>query len=175
MAIIDKIKRIVLAPHQRDAGEKPGAFEDDDKRLAVAVLLVHILAVDGIRDVAEHSAVRRLLGAEYDLSDEQTERLIALATAKDNEAVDIYRFTAALKARTDAAERRRIIEMLWQVSYADGTLHEFEDNLVWRIAELIGVSSRDRMVLKQKVRDSNRTGGAGDSRDGDRLQGQRDQ
>ena len=29
--------------------------------------------------------------------------------------------------------------------------HELEDNMVWRIAELIGVSSRDRTILRKQI------------------------
>ena len=48
-------------------------------------------------------------------------------------------------------ERVLIIENLWEMVFADGIVHELEDNVVWRIAELLGVDSRDRMLLKQKV------------------------
>ena len=41
--------------------------------------------------------------------------------------------------------------MMWEIVYADGHVHEFEDNTIWRVAELLGVSSRDRMVLRHKV------------------------
>jgi uncharacterized tellurite resistance protein B-like protein len=42
--------------------------------------------------------------------------------------------------------------MLWDMAYADGTIHEFEENVVWRVAELLGVSSRERMNLKHDAR-----------------------
>jgi uncharacterized tellurite resistance protein B-like protein len=41
--------------------------------------------------------------------------------------------------------------MLWEVAMADGVVHEFESNLVWRSAELLGVSTRDRVTLRQQV------------------------
>ena len=47
--------------------------------------------------------------------------------------------------------RLRIIEMMWEVVYADGQVSEFEDNVVWRAADLLGVSSRDRLDLKHRV------------------------
>jgi uncharacterized tellurite resistance protein B-like protein len=64
--------------------------------------------------------------------------------------VDFYRFTSVL-VRLSETERLHLLELIWEVVYADGELHELEDNLVWRIAELIGVSSRDRVELRQKV------------------------
>ncbi len=40
------------------------------------------------------------------------------------------------------------------MAYADGKAHEFEENLVWRVAELLGVSSADRLALKRRIRDA---------------------
>ena len=47
--------------------------------------------------------------------------------------------------------RLRIVEMMWEMVYADGQVTEFEDNVVWRAADLLGVSSRDRIDLKHRV------------------------
>ena len=41
---------------------------------------------------------------------------------------------------------------MWELVYADGKVHEFEDNLIWRAAELLGVSSEVRIRLKQAAR-----------------------
>ncbi len=43
---------------------------------------------------------------------------------------------------------------MFEVAYADGGLTEFEDNLVWRAAELLNVSSRDRVQIRKSVRDA---------------------
>jgi uncharacterized tellurite resistance protein B-like protein len=126
-------------------------FADDDQRLAVAALLIHVISVDGDMDPAEQTKLTNILKQHYELTDEDTEELIKLATDRDNEAVDLYGFTSILKRKTDETERHAIIEMMWQIAYADGHVHEFEDNTVWRVAELLGVSSRDRIALRQKV------------------------
>ena len=48
-------------------------------------------------------------------------------------------------------ERLKFIELLWEIVYSDGENHELEDNLVWRVAELLGVDGRDRVLLRQAV------------------------
>jgi uncharacterized tellurite resistance protein B-like protein len=58
--------------------------------------------------------------------------------------------------------RLRIVEMMWELVYADGQVNEFEDNVVWRAADLLGVSSRDRIDLKHRVAEQ-RTPAAGSS------------
>ena len=93
-----------------------------------------------------------LLAARYGLEPDGIDDLIEAAEAADKEAVDLYGFTSILKRRLDASERERIVEMMWQLVFADGKVHEFEDNLIWRVAELLGVSSQTRIRLKQAAR-----------------------
>ena len=57
--------------------------------------------------------------------------------------------------------RLRIVEMMWELVYADGQVSEFEDNVVWRAADLLGVSSRDRIDLKHRVANEQRTRATG--------------
>jgi uncharacterized tellurite resistance protein B-like protein len=47
--------------------------------------------------------------------------------------------------------RLRIVEMMWELVYADGQVNEFEDNVIWRAADLLAVPSRDRLDLKHRV------------------------
>jgi uncharacterized tellurite resistance protein B-like protein len=121
-----------------------------EPKLATAALLVHLAAIDGTVSDAERSALRDTLMDYYSLSDDEVEKLIVEATRRDQESVDFYRFTSALSS-LDNSEKLEIIRMMWQVVFADRKNHEMEDNMVWRIAELIGVSSRDRMVLRSQM------------------------
>ena len=73
------------------------------------------------------------------------------AEAHEQEAVDLYRFTSVLKRHMSEDARIRVIENLWEMVFADGASHEFEENLVWRVAELLGVSPRDRIAMKRLV------------------------
>jgi uncharacterized tellurite resistance protein B-like protein len=126
-------------------------FEDGDHRLAIAALLVHAVAIDGVVDDAERDKIRKLLAGEFSLSPEETRELVAEAREKDREAVDLYSFTSVLKRSLDFDQRARCVEMLWEAVYADGEVHEFEDNLVWRVAELLAVPREERLRLKREV------------------------
>ena len=121
-----------------------------EPKLAVAALLVHLAAVDGAIKDEERDAVRGALMDYYGLSEDEVEKLISEATHRDSESVDFYRFTSALSTLPDE-EKREIIRMMWQVVFADKKNHELEDNMVWRIAELIHVSARDRTVLRSQM------------------------
>ena len=122
-----------------------------DPKLAVAALLVHLAAVDGSMQVAERKAIRGALMDHYGLDEPAVDRLVREAARHDAEAVDFYKFTRGL-TQLDMSDRIEIVRMMWTVVFADRKNHELEDNMVWRIAELIGVSSRDRTILRNQVR-----------------------
>lgn len=122
----------------------------NEPRLAVAALLVHLAAVDGSASEAERDAVRNTLMDYYGLGETEVDTLVAEATKRDSEAVDFYRFTSAI-TQLPEEERIEIIRMMWQVVFADDKNHELEDNMVWRIAELIGVSARQRTILRNQM------------------------
>lgn len=128
-------------------------FGEDDYRLAAAALLFHVIAVDGVVSPEEREKLTELLMRRYQLDRTGVQKLIAAAETADNEAIDLYGFTHVLKQHLDPAGRERIVELMWILVYADGTVHEFEDNVIWRVAGLLGVSSEARIRLKRAVRD----------------------
>jgi uncharacterized tellurite resistance protein B-like protein len=143
-ALRDFIRRI-------GAEEEAGHYAANDARLALAALLIHSVAIDGVVSDAERGTVRDLLTRNFGLTGEDLDLLVADATAAESEAVDLYRFTSVLKSRMSEDERIRVIENLWEIAYADGVSHEFEENLIWRVAELLGVNRRDRIAMKRLV------------------------
>jgi uncharacterized tellurite resistance protein B-like protein len=122
-----------------------------DPKLAVAALLVHLAAVDGSMQESERQAIRGALMDHYDLDEASVDKLVREAQKRDAESVDFYKFTSGL-TQLDMGDRIEIIRMMWSVVFADRKNHELEDNMVWRIAELIGVSSRDRTILRNQIR-----------------------
>lgn len=133
------------------AREAKPEFADDDHRLAAAALLVHAMDIDHESTSVEAGRLEAILSTAFNLSIEETARLIEAAHAADREAVDLYRFTSLLKRELDETGRLRVVEMLWEMVLADGKLHEFEDNLIWRVADLLGVSTRERVMIRHDV------------------------
>ena len=112
-------------------------------------------------NAAERERLTAVLRQRFDLDAEEAARLIAAAIDKDLEAIDLYAFTSVLNRTLDDEERRRVVEMMWEVVYADGRVDELEDNVVWRAADLLHVPSRDRIALKHAIAE---TCGAGRGR-----------
>ena len=130
--------------------DKPNA-QPIEPRLAVAALLVHLASVDGSSSAIEAKAISHALKDHDGLEEADVKKLIAEARRRDKEAVDFYQFTSRL-ARLEEDEKIEIIRMMWNVVFVDDTNHELEDNMVWRVAELIGVSSRQRTILRNQAR-----------------------
>ena len=134
-----------------DGGKHPSQFADDDYRLAAAALLVHCAGIDGDVSPQEHDALRAVIGRRFALDEAATDELIEKATAAEHEAVDLYHFTHLLNRALDGEGRAKVIEMMWEIVYADGKRDELEDNLLWRAADLLGVAPRERIALRQRI------------------------
>jgi uncharacterized tellurite resistance protein B-like protein len=132
-------------------GKAETTLDTHDPKLAVAALLVHLAAVDGQMKDEERRAIRGALMDHYALDESAVDKLVKEAALRDAEAVDFYRFTSGI-TQLPMEDRIEVVRMMWTVVFADRKNHELEDNMVWRIAELIGVSSRDRTVLRNQVR-----------------------
>lgn len=133
-------------------GEKhPSQFAADDYRLAAAAMLVHAAAIDGDMTKSEQDKLHTVIRQHFTLDDAATDDLIEKATAAEHESVDLYHFTHQLNRTLDEPGRARIIEMMWEIVYADGRRDELEDNLLWRAADLLGVSPRERIELRRRI------------------------
>ena len=134
-----------------EGGAHPIRFEHDDYRLAAAALLVHAAAIDGDISDVERDQLHGIIKRQFGLDEATTDELVAEATEAEHEAIDLYHFTRVINDSLDEDGRRRVVEMMWEIVYADGGAGAFESNLIWRGADLLGISSRERIELGQRV------------------------
>jgi uncharacterized tellurite resistance protein B-like protein len=149
MPVFDAIKSFVA--DLANAEPRSGGLGDREFRVAYAALLVHAATIDGDMSGNERSQLALLLKQRFELSDMAVDELISQAIAADEKAVDFYHFTHAISGALDETERLRMIEMMWTIAFADGKISDYEDNLIWRVADLLGVSSAERIALRQRV------------------------
>lgn len=126
-------------------------FDDTGYRLAATALLIYVISLDGEPTAAEKRKLHSLIELHFGLDHGAADDLIASATLVEGEAVDLYHFTSVIMRSVNDEGRLRIVEMMWELVYADGQVSEFEDNVMWRAADLLAVSSRDRIDLKHRV------------------------
>jgi uncharacterized tellurite resistance protein B-like protein len=142
--MLAQIRKFLTAP---DTATKTA----DQLQIAVAVLLVEAARMDDRFDSAERGAIERVLGEKFELSAESTRELLALAEATADTTHQLHPFTRMAVERMTPQERIRLVEMLWEVAYADGVLDPEEDALLRRVAGLIYVSDADRVAARQRV------------------------
>jgi uncharacterized tellurite resistance protein B-like protein len=126
-------------------------FDETGYRLAATALLIHVISLDGKPSDVENRKLHSLIESRFGLDPGTADRLIASATLVEGEAVDLYHFTSVIMRSVNEEGRLRIVEMMWELVFVDGQVSEFEDNVVWRAADLLGISSRDRIELKHRV------------------------
>ena len=134
-----------------EGGKHPSQFADHDYRLAAVALLVHAATIDGDMSPRERDKLHAVVKRRFALDDATTDELIDKATLAEHDAVDLYHFTSLLNRSLDEEGRTRVVEMMWEIVYADGRRDELEDNLLWRAADLLGVSPRERIELRQRI------------------------
>jgi uncharacterized tellurite resistance protein B-like protein len=133
-------------------GESELPHGGDELQLAVAALLLEAaVVVDGDFDPHEREIVRRLLQRCFSLSPDDAQLLIAAAERRVDTSAQLFGFTTTHTSGESRERKIEIIEMLWEVAYADGVLDPLEDTLLRRIAGLIDVSDHERGEAKRRV------------------------
>ena len=118
-----------------------GSATDEKHRLqlATAVLLIEIMQSDSGASEIEITTVERLLRERFNLTTDELAQLMSLARNRQEAAHDLHAFTSQLHAAFDAAEKQRMMEMFWQVAYADGKLDDHEHHLMRKLGDLLHV------------------------------------
>ena len=132
-------------------GEPKSRTEGCRGRLASAALLTHVATVANEMSERRREKLFAVLKHNFGLDDLTTVQLMEDAAAANRKAVDLYGFTRPLNEVLDDKGRRQAVRMMWEIVYADGSANEFESNVIWRAADLLGVSSRQRVELRRQI------------------------
>lgn len=144
--MLNRIKALFV-----EGAAKTGPPEKDELQAAAAALLVEAACMDGHFDDDERASITALMKTHFGLNDEETATLIEEAEIVIQESGQLYAFTRVIKDRYEADQRIEMIEMLWEVAYADGVLHPFEANLMRRVTGLIYVSDQESGAARKRV------------------------
>jgi uncharacterized tellurite resistance protein B-like protein len=120
-------------------------------QVAVGALLVEAARRDDVFNADEQGAIKRLLAERFGLTPEDTQELFDVAEESSAGAGQLFGFTNKVVKELDEADRVHVIEMLWEVAYADGVLDAHEDAMIRRVAGLVYVSDFDRGAARRRV------------------------
>ena len=153
--MINRIKALILGSGGGIGGGGDGGGDDgpegDETQVAAVALLIEAAVMDGDFDDGERRAIARLVGRQFGLEAAQVEDLIRAGEEAVEASSQLYAFTRVVKEGFDFEQRVRMIEMLWEVAYADGELHDFEASLVRRVSGLIHVTDRESGMARKRV------------------------
>jgi uncharacterized tellurite resistance protein B-like protein len=123
----------------------------DDLHSAAAALLAVTARLDGDFSASERQAVTQILQIRFGLPADAAADLLRRADTVASEATDLFTLTQPIKRSVDIDRRVEVLEMLWEVTYADGVLHDYEANLVRRAAGLLHVSDQESGAARIRV------------------------
>lgn len=131
------------------APETPDA--DRQRALAAAVLMVEVARADFDHDAQEQAVVERELQRHFGLDDSVIKTLVQQAEETADREVSLHRFVETLNDDLSYEDKLAVLEMLWQVAYADGVLEKHEEHLMRRYADLLYIPHRDWIQAKLRV------------------------
>jgi uncharacterized tellurite resistance protein B-like protein len=112
-------------------------------RVATAVLLIEIARADFIVEPAERTHLRQLLQRQFQLDNDELDAVLEEAESDADRLVSIQHVTRLLNEHYDHAMKRRVLEMMWQLVYADGDKSHYEEHLIRQVADLLYLSQEE--------------------------------
>jgi len=122
-----------------------------DIRTATCALFLEMALTDGEFSETEQDRVLSILKNDYDLSEEDALALIEETSLELEQSIDLWQFTKRINQSYSSEEKMRVIQMLWQIVYADGSLDKHEHYLVRKLSKLLRLSHEELIEAKRRV------------------------
>ena len=132
------------AQSQREAGP-------DRLRLATAAVLLEIAYADGQFTPAEDGDVVAYLKEAFSLTDEMAQELIAEAEELRGKTIDHFALTNFIRKNSSLDERVAVVKTMWRIVYSDRKLTDYENYLVRKLADLLGLEHHVMIEAKVSV------------------------
>jgi len=150
--MLAKVKNFLLERGGR-AETANGAHSQDELQLAAAALMVEAARLDGAFDAAERAHIATILQARFELDGDETQLLIDTAVGTVDAIPEIYGFTRTIRDHFSHDERIAMLQMLWEVAYIDGGLHDYEASLLRQVAGLLYVTDQESGAARKRARE----------------------
>lgn len=120
-------------------------------QVATATLLIEVSRADFKQEESEVEQMRHLLTEQFKLTTEELDELLSLASDKADHLISLQHITRLFNEQFDSAMKIRVIEMMWQVVYADGVKDHYEEHLIRQVAELLYISHAAFVQARHKA------------------------
>jgi len=142
--MLDRFKQLFVTAHT-----SPG--KEADLRLAAALLLVEVARADYSADPSEGERLLDLLQRQFDLAEDEVTKLVNVAEDAADGSISLHRYLDLINGNYTPEQKIALLKMMWDVAYADGELHHYEEHLIRRIADLLYISHKDFIRTKHQV------------------------
>jgi uncharacterized tellurite resistance protein B-like protein len=130
-------------------GVRQPELQRDPLRLATAAILLETAYADGEFSPAEDGDVVGYLKQAFNLDDETAQELIAAAAEVRGKTIDHFALTNYIRKNASLSERIEIVKTMWRIVYSDRKLTDYENYLVRKLADLLGLEHH--VMIEAKV------------------------
>ena len=151
--MLNAFKKLLTGIFPTDDAQSPADMAHN-LQLSTAVLLVEVMRADPTVNAAEEAATLAALRRKFALTDDEMARLVALAEHTAKGANDYFSFTSRMNEQFSQAQKILVIELMWQVAYADGQLDANENHLISKVAGLLHVTHGEYIAAKMRAKET---------------------
>jgi uncharacterized tellurite resistance protein B-like protein len=138
--------------------DEAAASNGNNLQLATAVLLFDVMRVDDDISDAERAKTMSTMRKHFALTEEALAQLMVQAEQTAKNANDFFSVTSAMNDAFTQAQKIQVVEFMWQVAYADGTLDANEHHLISKIAGLLYVTHGEYIGAKMRAKEAAQLG-----------------
>ncbi len=131
------MKFLIDALFKAEKGTEQAQDSEHVLQLATATLLLEVVRADFEVQQSELDKIRQLLVRQFNLNSRELEQMISEAGENADRLVSLQHITRQLNEQFSELEKIRVIEMMWEVVFADGNLDRYEEHLIRQVAELL--------------------------------------
>jgi uncharacterized tellurite resistance protein B-like protein len=154
--MLESIRRFFQERLSADAGGPSPERREHALRLAAAALLFEVVRADAEVKDEERTVMRTAIQGTFGLAADEAAELMRLAEEESRGATSLYQFTSLVDTGFSPEQKKRIVELLWLVGFADAEKHPLEEHLVRQIAGLLHVPHPDFIDAKIRARTESR-------------------
>lgn len=143
-------KRLLKPPDVESISQEQDEFERI--QIATCIILLEVAKSDDEFSSIEKTTLTAILKRKFELSAEAAEELLEIAHRKREESIDLWEFTHLINTNYTKEEKKKVVEAVWKVIYADEKLDKYEDHFAHKLAKLLQLKHNDLIEAKLKIK-----------------------
>jgi len=139
--------------HPEPAAAQP-LIPDRQLQMAAAALMVCVVRADQASTQAEHRVLEKAIGRTLGVDAATAARVVRVAEERLASQASFGEFIRLLNQGCSDGEKKRVVEALWRIAFADAELQGHEEYLVRKVAEHLYLSTADLVEAKIRARET---------------------